>query len=432
MKQALRVARPGGHRRLRGLPLVLLGIVALGVRPAAAQRTTFVPSIFVEEARTSNVGYLSEGADKLDPDWMTRLGVSLALRREGKGGQAGIRYGGYYERYEKYTVLNHTEHSLGVNFTSPAGQRSTMDFTTAYSYGQIQGNPASIEAADRFLSQRVNRQVLRGTARYDLRGSGRWSFGATATGAQYWFREISGLPQQPSDGTTGVVPSTTIEDRKEVGATAGLRRAMSPRSAIGLVYGYTRYDLEFSGMEQVQNLATTFDLGFAKGATISFQIGAFERRRTSEPAGPATVERGIGLQARGGVSITMAGRRTTTSFVADRSASNGGTLYGTSTDTTAGVTVSNIRPIRWYWTASGRYVLRQPTQGNMQNIQTLAGGASLERRFLNGLALRFTGSYVRQVSGDERFAGSAPAGAVGLVWSPRGADVSGQSYGRVG
>ncbi len=433
MSQARRVALPGRLRELSRLPLVLLGVVVLGIRPATAQRTAFLPSVFVEEARTGNVGYLGAGGGQIAPDWMTRLGVSLALRRDGKSGQAGVRYGGYYEKYRTHSELDHSEHSLGVDLSSPAGQRSSVGFTMGYNYGQVQGNPSSVDASDRFLSQRVTRQVLRGTLRYDRRGSGRWSLGATATGSQYWFRQISGLPeQQPPEEPPPEPASTTVEDRRELGATAGIRMAMSPRRAIGWVYGYTRYDLDVSGMEEVHNLAMTFDLGLGKNVTIGFQVGAFQRRKTSEPGGPVTVEQGLGLQARGGLSITKVGKTTTTSLLADRSASNGGTLNGTSTDTTVGVTVSNVRPILWFWSASGRYVLREPTQSAMTNVQTIAGGGSVERRFRNALSLRLTAIYVRQVSGDSAFTGTAPSGAVGLVWNPRGYGVGSDAFGRIG
>lgn len=96
---------------------------------------------------------------------------------------------------------------------------------------------------------------------------------------------------------------------------------------------------------------------------------------------------------------------------------------GTSTDTTAGVTLTNVRPIRWSWSASARYALRQPTRSDMTDVQTAAIGGSVERRFRRVLGLRASASYVRQLSGDPAFVGSAPVGVVGLVWNPRGRDI---------
>ncbi len=397
------------------LLLVVAVAVVLGSQPAAAQRTTFFPSLFLEEARNGNVAYLGASSTEFRPDWSTRLGVSLVLRREGRAGTAGVRYGGYYEKYRKFSDLDHREHMLGVDLASAAGRRSSLGFSTSYSYGQAQGNPASLEAPDRYLSQRTTRQALAGTLRYDRNGSGRWSWGVSSYGSALRFHRISGLPEEPT--------AATVEDRNEYGAGAGLRFAMSPRLRLGWGYTFTRYDLKATGREDVQDLSMSFDLGVGRNARLAFRIGAFERRAINAEGEAQPVERGLGLDTSGGVSITRTGREVATTFSADRRASSGGTLMGTSTDTTAGITVTNVRQIRWYWSASARYALRESTLADMSNVQSLAFGGSVERRFRTMLALRVTATFVRQISGDVALEGSAPQGLVGLVWSPRGYDV---------
>ena len=126
------------------------------------------------------------------------------------------------------------------------------------------------------------------------------------------------------------------------------------------------------------------------------------------------------MQGRGGVSFTRTGRRTSFTFFADRSSSAGGSLMGTSTDTTATVTVSNLRTIRWSWSVAARYVLRQPTRSDMSNVETISGEFAFGRRIGKSLEARLTARVFRQFSESTAFVGSAPEGAVRLVWSPRG------------
>jgi hypothetical protein len=410
-----RATPPDSRGTLERFLLVALGAVLLGSRPAAAQRATFTAAFFLEEARSGNVEYLGTGGETFRPDWSTRLGAGLGLRREGRAGQVGVQYGGYYEKYQTFSVLDHSEHTLGVDLASAPGRRSSFGFSAGYSYGQAQGNPASLEAPDRYLSVRTTRQALRGTLHFGRRISGRWSCGATGYGSRMSFHAISGVPEQPSDAS--------VENRTETGASAGLRYEPSPRVQLGWGYGFTKYVLDVSGSETVHNANMSFGFGIGKSGRIGFNVGAFERHFVNSEGVAQPVQRGVGLQGAGGVGWTHTGRAVSVSVNADRSASSGGALMGTSTDTTAGVTVSNVHPIRWNWTTSARYALREPTRNeSFGNIETLAVGGSVEWRFRELLAARVSASLIRQISGSATVNGSAPAGAIGLVWTPFGRD----------
>jgi hypothetical protein len=105
---------------------------------------------------------------------------------------------------------------------------------------------------------------------------------------------------------------------------------------------------------------------------------------------------------------------------------------GTSTDTMLGVTVSNVRRIRWSWSATARFALRDPTLQDMKAVRTATGGFSVDRRFREVLWAHLSVGYARQVSGDAALEGSAPMGALGLVWSPRGRDLGRRGPGNSG
>jgi hypothetical protein len=400
---------------LEGFLLAVVGVLVLGSQPAAAQRTVFAPEAFVEEGRAGNVAYLGATTDQFKPDWTTRVGLSLAMRREGKGGQAGVLYGGYYEKYRTFWEFDHSEHTLGVDLSSAAGRRSSVGFSAYYRLGQAQGNPASPDPADRNLSQRTNRQALRATVRYDRRGSGRWSIGATGYGGRWWFHQIPGVPEVPE--------TARVEDRNEYGATAALRYNVSPRFGLGWVYGFTRYDLATTGREDLQTLDMPFSIGIGKNARLAFQFGVFQRRVINAEGEAQPVEQGVTLQGNGGVSWTQTGRAVALTVNADRAASSGGSLMGTSTDTLLGVTVSNVRRIRWSWSATARFALRDPTRQDMKTVRTATGSFSVERRFRDVLWAHLSAGFAQQISGDTALQGSAPQGAIGLLWRPRGHDV---------
>ena len=361
------VLRGENHRFL----LLFLGAAWTAVQPVAAQQTVFSPTLMIEEARSGNVAYLGSNENEFRSDWITRLGLRLFLQREGRGGQAGMQYAGYLERYKTNSVLDHHEHMLGVNLASPAMRSSRVAFDAAYAYGQAQGNPGSLQSADLFLSQRTTRQGLRANLYYDWRGAGPWTFGTVGWASKTWFDQISGVPQGPQEAA--------VENRKEYGATVTLERARSALAKYGWVYGFTRYDLQLSGREDVHTLAMTFSLPVGRNGTVSFQVGGFQRSGTTQPGQPSTTSGG--LQARAGLGLTRTGRKVSVGINADRNASSGGSLQGTSTDTTLSVRVDDIQPGRWFWSAAARYALREPTDPQLSRIQTVAGGGTLERRW---------------------------------------------------
>jgi hypothetical protein len=222
------------------------------------------------------------------------------------------------------------------------------------------------------------------------------------------------LPEEPS--------ATNVEDRKEYGLTVAVHEALSSVSTLGWDYTLTRFDLAESGPEDVHTLSMSFNRSLSPSTAVFAYLGAFQRQE-SAAAEPAAGSGSTGPQLRAGMGWSHTGRSVATSVALDRAASSGGTLTGTSTDTTLGMSIGNPRPLRWSWSVSARYALRQATRSDVENLRTVAAGFSLERRWRGTLGLRLSGNHLRQITDEEGLAGSTVEAAVGLVWSPKGRDL---------
>jgi len=375
----------------------------LAAVPGWAQRTIFSPSITLDGVYTDNVQYvgMTEGGPGCEAgppcpgesDASARLGLTLALRREGAKVATGVRYVGFLERYKEFTFLDHDEHSAAVELGSLPGGRSSFGFTASYSMGQIQGNPAGSHSVDLYLSERTERRAYGSALRYDRQVSGLWSLGTTG-----WFSEarFEAVPGE-SEGSS----AAAVEDRVEYGAALSVHREMSARGGIGWEYSFTRFDLEQSGREDVHTVVTRFDRRLGPNGSFSATVGAFERREAQDSADTAEAG-GSNVELRVGIGLGRTGKRVTMSVNADRLASPGGALLGTSTDTMLGFTMANRNPVRWSWSVASRYGLREPNLPDQQDVRTISAGATLERGWHDETALRFSVTAVRQLSGEHR------------------------------
>jgi hypothetical protein len=393
--------------------------LCLAVGPGFAAVTTFHPAASLEVEHSDNVLYLDQAQGPV-ADWDSRLTVDLPLRRTGPRGSLEFGYRPSYAKYLDLSVLDHAEHRLRVLATTEPSRGSTLGFGLGYEKTQVQGVSGDPKSPDFFLTSRTDRDYSSGDFSWREQAGEKWEWTSGLRGARAVYTPISGL-------ATGV-PGAEIEDRTEYEFNVAPSREFSRASHAGVEYRLRRFVLAKSGDESVNMLSFTFDRTISRRASLTIQLGAFNRNATSSSteAAPAVSESSNGLA--GGFTLRETFRNGSLSLVAGHSPSAGGALRGTSTDSAVSLLAAGGVERRWRWEASAHWALRESTAPDAPSLTSAGGGASLEWLPLAEFGLRLGGDYVKQSGNDQAgLNGSFTTVRFGLTWYPRGPEEDARS-----
>lgn len=384
--------------------LAVTGLLLAG-DSARAQSTVFFPELALEQGYSSNVLYLGESGAA--SDLFARLTVLLPVERQMRTGSWRLSYQGAATKYREFGVLDHISQSLGFNAQHQPARRSSLAFNASYAQTQDQGDPDP-DDPNRFLSGRQDQETLRARLFYGRDTGARWRLDAALDGSWNRFEPISG-------GDPGALAS---EDWRGLAATLGFSRRVSRRTTFGLRFSHQFYDREVTGREDSQLLGVTFNYSPGGDLALGGELGAYRRHRDPLLAGVADLD-DHGLQGR--ISLGYSFGRQALAFAASHAPSSGGNLPGTSTNTTAGISLSGTPGPRWRWRLNSTYTRRDSTIVLASTLVTISNGVSIERLPRRKLGFRLSGEYVDQSgSASGRLNGAFGNTRVGLVWYPRG------------
>jgi hypothetical protein len=403
-----------------------LGTIAIGTVacltlafPARAQ-TTFYPSVELGAAYNNNVQFGGADTEPVS-DWTMRLGVTLPLERQWGGGTWRLEYDPAYDKHLDLHELDHMEHRLATAFSARAGRSGVFAGALTFTRTQEQGRATSLESPDLFLTRRTNRHFYSADLSFTKEVTARWRWGAAASAARYDYSEIENF----DPGT----PVAAVEDRDEYRASVNVSRLLTRADSLGFRYEHGRFDLETGEVEDVDLVGFTYGRSTGHDVTMDLQIGGYQRR-TDPATGEVLLEDDAETGMQGSFSLSRAFQSTTLAFSAEVLPSSGGALEGTSTDASAGVTVSSAVGRRWSWSVSSRVAHRDPTDSGEEPVSSVGAGFGVEWRPTRNLGLRIGAHYGdQQGNTDDAFNKSFLAGGGGLVWYPRGYEREGRSGG---
>lgn len=400
--RAWRLAAPGLSACI---VLALAGFVA----PAAAQETAFHPELFLDQAYNSNMLTQPEGEET--SDFITRVGVGLPVHRNWRSGSLSFEYLPSYEWYRDNEDLNHDEHRLRFGVAAAPARRSALDYDLAWSRTQPQGTIEDAETGDLVLVPRSEQDLVSTSLRFNREFSQKMSWRAAAEAS----RTTHTLLEDPAaDPTTG-----GLEDRSQYAGLLGLDRAVSRKDRFGVEARWDLYDLESSGEEDVAQLFLTWTRAVPESYDLSFRVGSFRRESDPGEIGPPleeSDESGVTYAA----SVAKLFPRSRLGVSANHGPSAGGAIVGTSTNTTAALTWAGSPNPRWDWALNSVYTLREPTNPDVPEIETLGGGGRVEWRPGRRAALRLAASYTERTTDDPTMDASVFVGTLSVVWLPRG------------
>lgn len=377
--------------------------------PAAAQETTFHPELFLEQAYNSNL--LTQPAGEETGDSITRVGVELPVRRNWQSGSLSFLYQPSYEWYSDNDDLNHDEHRARFGVTAEPARRSTLDYGLMWSQTQSQGTIDDADLGDTVLVPRSERDHVSTRLRFDrdFRQRMAWRAAVEASRNTYTLLEDPG-----ADPTTA-----GLEDRAQYAGLFGLDRATSRKDRLGVEARWDFYDLESTGDETVAQLSLTWNRAVPESYEASFRIGGFRRENQPGEIGvPLDSDEESGVTFAAGVAKLFP--RSRLALLGSHGPSAGGAVVGTSTNTAAALTWAGSPNLRWDWALSSAYTLREPTDPDSPDLETLGGTGRIEWRPGRRAALRLAASYTERATDDPALDATVFVGTLGVVWYPRG------------
>jgi hypothetical protein len=398
-----------------------LCVLAGAHAPAVAQKTTFNPSIQVDQYYTDNADVGTE--DEAESDSVTHVEVDLPVSREWRRGSWFFTYNPGFEKYSDNDDLDHDTHELRFNLTTAPSRTSSFGLDASASRTQYDPRPGLIEDTDVFLTRRTNRDLYAAVVRYgrsELAG-GRWSWTADAGAFRAEYDAISGFDADED------VPAP--QDRTSYGAGFGVDREVSRRTAIGGRLEVDHFELDDSGEFGESESETAYAGSFTFRRTLSTKsslhasAGAYATSSDDSDDPDVEVEDDdggdVGLQATVGYSREF--RRVSMSLSGAHRPTAGGALQGTSTDTAVAFGLSGLVLRKWNWSWSLRGAHRDPRDDD-ETVTSLTTGAGFERFFARVLSFTMRADYATQEVDDVEDDGavSVVRGSIGLVYYPLG------------
>lgn len=373
---------------IRHAETALCLLLALGVfaSPASAKATTsFDPVISVEERFEDNVQFIAT-EDAAQSDWSTRIGAVLPWGWQWKKTSASLNYSPMFVRYSEFSTLDHMANRLNFNTNTRFSPRSSLAFRTSARRIQAQGFAGSVEDPDLDLNQRTTRNLGRADLNYERAMSQRWDWELGGGASVAIYEEIE--ERQPGD------PPPSTENRAEFRVSTAMVREMSRKARFGARYLYSRYDLEYSGTEDIHAVALTASYDVGRRVALSIDLGGFYR--TDFGDGDIESEKTSSSDFLGRLQFERTYRRTELTIYARYAPSSGGSRIGTSTNSVAGIQLSSHDTQTWNWSGAVRYSYRDPTNPLVAAVNTGSVGGYLERALGRKLGLRLRSNLVSQ------------------------------------
>lgn len=397
------------------LSVCLIGSTAI---PATAQKTTFQPSFSLDLFATNNVDYVG---DEDRSDRGAGLGLRLPVERTLERGSIAFLYHPVIVAHDEFTELDNIRHLASLAVSTRPSRSSSLSIRAGYLRSQRQGDPRSVDPADLFLDRRTDRQRASVDLSYQGRLGRHWDWSLAVGGADWKYEEISGFEEDS--------PSVPVEDRSEFRSAVNVARILSHASSIGVSYGYRMFDLELSGEETSQSISLVYTREIENRLSLRASMGGFFNSEEAGSGSAGSLGDGqSGVQV--AVSIIRTFRQSSLTFLVGHVPTAGGARIGTSINGYIGVSYTSSGLRDWTWGLYSRLARRDPSDPQLEIIDSFSAGIQVGRHLGRQLAIRLGGNYVYQ-SGDEVAANdSYLRGQLGLVWFPlgRSGGMGGVSY----
>jgi hypothetical protein len=390
--------------QLVGRTIVVLACLGVLVPGARADKFVFNPSVEISQGYTNNISFQGEG-DSGTSDRVGLLGFDIPIERETRRSRLDFRWRPVFLRYNDFSELDYDDQRLELRWTNELSRKSRFSLFANYVFTQQQGSPEQPDDPDLTLTQRTNREYYRLNLSYDHQLSERWDGDVILSGNGYRYTAIGDLTNAGS-----------FQNRTDYGARIGAARRLSDAVSVGGRYEFRHFDLDASndgsipsGQEDSHQLAATYVQEVARRLTLQAALGGYFN---------SGVE--VGNDA-SGVLAELFLTRTYRSFSARldlfHRPSSGGSVSGTSIESTIGFTFRSERDVRrkWEWEVSPRYSRREASVGG-STIDSFGLRGNVERRlgYLFGIRLRADG--FDQDTNDSVFRAD-----LGFLWYPWGA-----------
>jgi len=370
---------------------VLLILLGAAVSPALADKLVFNPSIGIGPGYNNNISFQGEG-DGRESDTVGLFSLEIPFERETRRSKLRLLYRPTIVRYQEFDALDYTDQRFDLDWSNKPSRRGRFRLLTSYANTQQQGSPEQPTDPDLNLTQRADRETYRLRVQYSHELSELWTGSVELKGQALKFNPI--VPPGLQD---------SFQDRSDTGIRIGGERKISTNSAVGGRYEYGYFDLDASndydpsvpsgapgGQEGTNQLAATYTQKIARRIDLKAALGGYSNSGLGE------------ADDRSGVLAELFLTRTYKSFSIRldlfHRPSAGGSVNGTSVQSTAGLTFRSDRDIRrnWIWEVSPRVTRRDSSQDG-PTIDTASLRGNVERRFGNLFGLRLRADWFDQL-----------------------------------
>ncbi len=382
----------------------LLAVTLFAVPPLSAQRTTFNPVISLGYIYIDNVQLVGEDGTA---DSGFRLGLQLPVVRQLRKGTLSFTYSPNFDKYEDFSELDNTGHRLVFNLATQPTPISELILSTAFSRTQDQGDPSQPDD-DIFIGRRTERERASFDLSYRDRLSGRFLWGFSTGYSASSFKDIENFDPGATD---------PIGDRNTLRGSVDLLRVVSRTTNFGVRIGYGRFELDRGDDEELRELSLILDHVVGKRTNLAVGLGVFETE-VDEASSPGGVPGKSRTGGQGFLILTRQLRKLSLSLGAVRSATAGGIIEGTSTDSSVYFSLGSSVGRRWDWTVDSRYSRREPSDEQLATIDNAALGLTLSLRLFRRVHLRLSPRYTRQLGDDAGADSLVLQGGFGLSWAP--------------
>ena len=368
------------HRISRAFVLLaLLGAVA----PAAlAEKLVFNPSIGIGPGYTNNLAFQGSGDDR-QSDILATLQFEIPLERDTRRSKLRFQYRPTILRYQDFEELDYVDQRAELDWSLKSGRRGQFRLRTSYVNTQQQGSPEQPTDPDLNLTTRADREIYRLYLRYGHQLSKRWDGEVLYRGQAFRYLPIAVPGLQDS-----------FQNRSDNGIRIGGSRKISSTVSVGGRYEYRYFDLKDSndydpqtddgapgGSESTNQLAVTYTQRIARRLDLEAALGGYANSGLLE----GTDRSGVLAE----LFLTRTYKKFSLRLDLFHRPSAGGSVNGTSVQTTVGLTFRSDRDIRrnWIWQVSPRATRRDSSQ-DLPTVDTLGLRGDVERRFGNLFGLR--------------------------------------------
>lgn len=369
------------------------GALLASPRAALAQKTTFNPSVAIEQGYSSNIQYAGSAADS---DTDRRIAVEIPYERETPKSKLRLAYRPSYIRQKEFDILDRDEHRFDLRWNGDLTRQNRLGVVANYTHSQAQGSPEQLDDPNLFLTQRTDRDLGRLDVTFTRQQTARWTWIVRGSGETFQYAPIVEDSTDPGP-----------EDRVEYGATARLMRTLSRTSSLGVRYDYRRFELDRSGDDDNNGVGVTYETRLARTLSLSATLGGFVSRGDTLPDGE---NRGLYGEFR----LNRGFERMRLEVGALHRPSSGGAIGGTSEQTSLDVALVSANVRHWRWRFAPSTARRKPNTGG-ETIYGYGGNGFIERRLGPQFSLRLRTNWYDQNTRDSVF-----ETGLAFLWYPWG------------